>query len=167
MGQQPNIELTESDLPRRDPATPPARSWRAERLGVPTSPGEVPRGGMFGQPAPDGGWAMRIIGAAKLPDDDPNLELVLGALMVARAAALGRGPTLEDLEVALTLCGYGHDAKPEVIARRDRWIEAVSHEIRPGETAVAEVDVDLIVNKPEQVRWALSHSGDDTKHDPS
>ncbi len=115
---------------------------------------------MFGQPAPDAGWAMRIINAAELPSEDPNLKLVLAALMVARAAAAGRGPTGEDLEVALVLCGYGYEAKPEVIERRDRWVEAVSHDLRPGQTAVSEVDVELIVNKPEQVRWALSHSGE-------
>ncbi len=115
---------------------------------------------MFGQPAPDAGWAMRIINAAELPSEDPNLKLVLAALMVARAAAAGRGPTNEDLEVAIVLCGYGYEAKPEVIERRDRWVEAVSHDLRPGQTAVSEVDVELIVNKPEQVRWALSHSGE-------
>lgn len=160
MGQQPNIELTEGELPRPVLQPPPARAWRAARLGVPTSPDEVPRGGMFGQPAPDGGWAMRIINAAELPSDDPNLKLVLGALMVARAAAAGRGPTSEDLEVALILCGYGYEAKPEVIERRERWVEAVSHDLRPGQTAVSEVDIELIVNQPEQVRWALSHSGE-------
>lgn len=160
MGQQPNIELTEATAPRPVPQPPPARAWRAARLGVPATPEDVPRGGMFGQPAPDGGWAMRIINNADLPSEDPNLKLVLGALMVARAAALGRGPISEDLEVALILCGYGFEAKPEVIARRERWIEAVSHDLRPGETAVSEVDLGLITNKPEQVRWALSHSSE-------
>jgi hypothetical protein len=160
MGQQPNIELTEATAPRPVLQPPPARAWRAARLGVPTSPDEVPRGGMFGQAAPDGGWAMRIINSAELPDDDPNLKLVLSALMVARAAGAGRGPTREDLEVALVLCGYGYEAMREVIERRERWVEAVSHDLRPGQTAVSEVDVELIVNQPEQVRWALSHSGE-------
>jgi hypothetical protein len=115
---------------------------------------------MFGTAAPDGGWALRIISASELPDDDDDLRLVLAALMVARAGALGRGPTREDLDVALILCGYGYEAKPEVIERRERWTRAVHHDLRPGETAVAEVDVDLIVNKPEQVRFALAHSGE-------
>jgi hypothetical protein len=119
---------------------------------------------MFGSPAPDGGWAMRIIRASDLPDEDPDLKLVLAALMVARAAALGRGPIKEDLDVALVLCGYGFEAKPEVIQRRHRWLKAVHHDVRPGESAVAEVDVDMIVNKPEQVRWALSHSSEPTPH---
>ncbi len=115
---------------------------------------------MFGLPAPDGGWARRILSSADLPDDDPALRAVLGALMTARAGALGRGPIHEDLEMALILCGYGFDAAPEVIERRERWKTAVHHDLRPGETAVAEVDLDLIVAKPEQVRWALSHTGE-------
>lgn len=158
MGQQPNIEATEATRPRRVPQPPPARRWRPIRPGDPTRPDHVPSGGMFGTAAPDGGWALRIISAAELPDADPDLRLILAALMVARAGALGRGPTREDLDVALILCGYGYEAKPEVIQRRERWLKAVHHDLRPGETAVADVDVDLIVNKPEQVRWALSHS---------
>jgi hypothetical protein len=115
---------------------------------------------MFGTAAPDGGWAMRIISASDLPDESPDLKAVLAALMTARAGALGRGPTHEDLEMALVLCGYGFEASPEVVERRERWKRAVHHDLRPGETAVSEVDLDIIVNKPEQVRWALSHTGE-------
>ena len=107
--------------------------------------------------APDGGWALRILSEAELPDPDPRLKGVLGGLMTFRAAALGRAPILEDLEAALVVCGYGFDAPPEVIDRRERWLAAVSHDVRPGETAVAEVDRALIVSKPEQIRWALGH----------
>ncbi len=163
MGQQPNIELTESDLPRPVPRTPPASRWRPDiKPGIPVTPDEVPRGGMFGVPAPDGGWAMRIVNSADLPEEDPAIRLVLAALMTARAGALGRGPTKEDLEVALVLCGYGFEAKPEIVERRQRWRDAVSHDLRPGETAVSEVDLDLIVKLPAEVRWALSHSSAQT-----
>jgi hypothetical protein len=95
---------------------------------------------------------------SELPDDDPNLRGVLAGLMTARAAALGRAPIKEDLEVALVLCGYGFEAPPEAVATRERWKAAVSHEARPGQTAVAETDNELIVNKPEQVRWALTRA---------
>jgi hypothetical protein len=78
--------------------------------------------------------------------------------MTARAAALGRAPIKEDLEVALVLCGYGFEAIPELIAKRERWMAAVPHETRPGETAVSEMDRELMTNKPEQVRWALAHA---------
>lgn len=158
MGQQPNLELTEGQLPRATPEPPPAKSWRPTKPGVITRPDEMPHGGSFGSTGPDAGWALRLLSLAELPDEDPDLKAVLAALMTARAAALGRGPIMEDLEVALVLCGYGFEAHPEVIEKRERWKAAVPHETRPGHTAVAETDLDLIVNKPEQVRWALSHS---------
>jgi hypothetical protein len=123
-----------------------------------TSPDQVPRGGRFGAAGPDAGWALHLLSVSDLPDDDPNLRGVLAGLMTARAAALGRAPIKEDLEVALVLCGYGFEAIPELIAQRERWMAAVPHETRPGETAVSEMDRELMTNKPEQVRWALAHA---------
>ncbi|MGH8872734.1 MAG: hypothetical protein ACRDWS_12230 [Acidimicrobiia bacterium] len=159
MGQEPNIEVTEAERPRLVPQPPPARRWRPDiKPGIPTSPDEVPRGGRFGQMTPDGGWALRLVRAAELPDDDPDLEAVLVALTLARAGVLGRAPVLEDLEVALVLCGYGYEAPSEVIERRERWTAAVPHEVRPGQTAAGEMDPELIVRKPEQVRQALASS---------
>jgi hypothetical protein len=122
------------------------------------SPDQVPRGGRFGAVGPDAGWALHLLSISELPEEDPNLRGVLAGLMTARAAALGRAPIKEDLEVALVLCGYGFEAPPELIAKRDRWIAAVPHEGRPGETAVSEMDRILMLNKPEQVRWALAHA---------
>jgi hypothetical protein len=121
-----------------------------------TSPDQVPTGGRFGTAGPDAGWALHLLAISELPEDDPNLRGVLAGLMTSRAAALGRAPIREDLEVALVLCGYGFDAPPDLIATRERWKSAVPHEARPGQTAVAEIDRDLMVNKPEQVRWALT-----------
>ena len=97
--------------------------------------------------------------ATDLPDDDPNLKAVVAALTIARAGALGRGPVPEDIEVALLLSGYGFEPSEEVIERRERWKAAVPHEGRPGQTAVGEVDRDLIVLKPEEIRSLLAASG--------
>jgi hypothetical protein len=83
------------------------------------------------------------------------LRGVLAGLVTARAAALGRAPIPEDIEVGLVLCGYWSDAPTEIIEQRVRWLAAVPHEQRPGATAAGEVDRDLIVNKPEKVRWIL------------
>ena len=157
MGQQPNIELTDGDKPRGDLEPPPPRRWKPSKPGLVTSPDQMPSGGKFGLAAPDGGWALKILAEAELPGSDSRLKKVLGGLMTARAAALGRAPIHEDLEAALVLCGYGFDASPNVIERRDRWLTAVSHEVRPGATAVAETDRELMGKKPEQIRWALSH----------
>ena len=159
MGQQPNIEVTEEEKPRQALQPPPARRWRPDiKPGIPVSPEEVPHGGRFGQTTPDGGWGLRIVNSVELPDADPDLKAVLAALTLARAGVLGRAPVLEDLEVALAVCGYGYDAPPAVVERRERWMAAVPHEVRPGQTAVGEIDRDLIVQKPGQVRRVLSAS---------
>ena len=156
MGQQPNYELTEEEKPREALEPPPARRWRPTKPGLITSPDQVPSGGRFGAAGPDAGFALRLLAEAELPDDDPNLRGVLQGLMTARAAALGRGPTLEDLEAGLTLCGYGFEAPEGVIERRERWKGAVPHEQRPGQSAVADVGRDLLAANPEQIRSALT-----------
>jgi len=160
MGQQPNIEVTEAERPRKALRLPPARRWNPSiKPGIPTSPEEVPSGGRFGQTTPDGGWGLRLVNAADLPDSDPDLKAVLAALTIARAGALGRAPVLEDLEVALILSGYGFEASEEVLERRERWKAAVPHEGRPGQTAVGEVDRDVIVRTPNEIRGLVAASG--------
>lgn len=167
MGQQPNIEVTEAERPRSVPEPPPARRWRPDiKPGIPTTPEEVPRGGRFGSPTPDGGWGLRLISQFDLPDDDPNLRSVIAALAIARAGALGRGPVLEDIEVALALTGYGYEAPDSVTERRERWMDAVPHEGRPGQTAVGEMDRDLLVKKPDEVRRALGGQSDGGRSGP-
>jgi len=160
MGQQPNIEVTEAERPRKALRLPPARRWNPSiKPGIPTSPEEVPSGGRFGQTTPDGGWGLRLVNAADLPDSDPDLKAVLAALTIARAGALGRAPVPEDLEVALLLAGYGFEASEQVIERRERWKAAVPHEGRPGQTAVGEVDRDVIVRTPNEIRGFMTTSG--------
>lgn len=160
MGQQPNIGVSEQERPRQALQPPPARRWHPDiKPGIPISPGEVPHGGRFGQITPDGGYALRLVNSADLPDDDPDLKAVLAALTMARAGIRGRAPSPEDLEVALALCGYGFDAPSEIIERRQRWLAAVPHESRPGQTAVGEMNRELVVLGPEEVRRALSSPG--------
>jgi hypothetical protein len=160
VGQQPNIGVSEEERPRRVLQPPAARRWSPDiKPGIPTSPEEVPHGGRFGQTTPDGGYALRLVNTADLPDDDPHLKGLLAALTMARAGMRGRAPSQEDLEVALALCGYGYDAPPEVVERRKRWLAAVPHEGRPGQTAAGEIDRELVVQTPEQVRHALSMPG--------
>ena len=158
MGQQPNIELTEAEKPRTALEPPPAKRWRPTKPGLITAPEQVPVGGRFGSAAPDGGWALRLLSEADLPDSNPNLRGVLQGLMVARAAAFGRAPVPEDLELALVLCGYGFEAPAEIVERRERWLAAVPAEARPGQTAVSEVDRELLLVKPERARWVLARA---------
>lgn len=158
MAQQPNVEITDAERPRAVPQPGVAVKWRADKPGLPVGPTGTPGGGYFGTTGPDPGWGMRLVNHADLPDEDPDLRRVLSGLVMARAAALGRAPVKEDLEVALILCGYDADPPAEVVERRARWLAASPHEHRPGATAVAEVDKETLVMKPERLRYALRHS---------
>lgn len=155
MAQQPNVEVTAEELPRPQAQPGPANTARADKPGLPEGPWDVPRGGPFGVTGPDPGYALRLLGMADLPDDDPRLPRVLNGLMLARSSVLGRAPIPEDIEVALVLCGYFAGAPASLIERRKRWLEAVPHETRPGETAVAEIDRSVLVNKPREIEYLL------------
>jgi hypothetical protein len=155
MGQQPNLELTESDLPRVTLQPGPARRWRPTKPGLVTAPEENPEGGMFGHIGPDHGYALSLISGYDLPDDDPDLRSVVAGLTQARAAALGRAAIREDIEVALMLCGYWEESPRSLVERRQRWLAAAPHDQRPGQTAVADVDDADLILKPDQLRAVL------------
>ena len=155
MAQQPNVEPSDAERPRRTPEPGPATSWRADKPGIPNGPSDVPRGSHFGHAGPDPGWALKLVGRANLPDDDPRLREVVTGLVLARAAASGRAPIPEDVDAALVLCGYGDGVSPELVERRERWLTAAAHDKRPGATAISEVSRALLVNKPDQISYAL------------
>jgi hypothetical protein len=158
MAQQPNVEITEAESPRQGLEPGPAVKWRSGKPGVPQGPADVARGGYFGATGPDAGWGLKILNHVTLPDSDPRLSKVVTGLTLARAAAMGRAPVPVDIEVALVLCGYGWEAAEHILERRQRWLEAVAHDLRPGATAVAEAERHLLVRKPEEIVYALRHT---------
>jgi hypothetical protein len=156
MAQQPNVEITAAERPRQSLQPGPAVKWRSEKPGVPEGPDGTRGGGVYGTTGPDPGWGLKILGGVTLPNDDEHLRRVVGGLMLARAAAFGRAPVPEDISVALAICGFGFDAPTPVVERRERWVEAAAHDRRPGATAVAEVDRDLLLLRPDQVITQLA-----------
>lgn len=138
MAQQPNVELSPSDLPTPGLEPAPARRQIPRRPGTITTPEAMPEGPGFGTPGPDTGWALRIIAGSTYADAEDRLQKVLAALMSARAAHFGRAPVFEDLGVAVRLAGLTGSPSEEVLARSRRWVDAVSHEVSPGRRAVAE-----------------------------
>lgn len=155
MATQPNIELDPDDLPRAPLPPAPARRWTPEvKPGVVTVPGDVPRGPVFGTPGPDTGWALRIIRLVE-GDVPAPLRTLLAALMSARAAAFGRAPIREDLEVAKILCGLGDGLPEHLSERRRRWLAELRHESRKGGRALAEVGDDLLLS-PDELRRAVA-----------
>ena len=159
MGQQPNVEIDPSDLPRPIPDTDPPRRWRPTRPGVIVSPDQMPWGGAFGTPGPDMGWALKLVRSADLPDRTDGLESVLAALMAARASLFGRAPVPEDLEVAKILAGLAEGLPAEFSEKRERWVESTAHEPSPGRTAVSEIERDLLMLKPDQLLRRLRNPG--------
>lgn len=151
MAQQPNVEITAAEQPRSRLEPGPAVKWRSGKPGMPDGPDGIDGGGYYGTTGPDPGWGLKILADVTLPDADPHFREVVAGLMLARAAALGRAPVPEDIEVALILCGYGYEPPGAVVDARKRWIHAAAHDRRPGATAVSEVDRDLLVLKPEKV----------------
>jgi hypothetical protein len=156
VAQQPNVEITEAERPRRIPKPGIAVKWRADKPGIPDAPDDMPGGGLYGTTGPDPGWGTKLVNNAELPEDDPDLRRVLTGLVLARSAAWA--PVKEDLEVALVLCGYDEDPPQRLIERRKRWLDASPHEQRPGATAVAEVERDILMMRPADARFALRHA---------
>ena len=155
MAQQPNVEVTAEELPRPQPEPGAAKRDRPDKPGIPEGPWDVPRGGPFGVTGPDPGYALRLLSMTDLPDDDPRLSQVVNRLMLARSSVLGRAPVPEDIEAALVLLGYFDGAPARLVERRKRWLDAVPHEKRPGETAVAEIDRSVLVNRPGEIEYLL------------
>lgn len=155
MAQQPNVEITDAEKPRTKLEPGPAVKWRSDKPGMAEGPDDVAGGGYYGTTGPDPGWGLKLVANTALPSDDEHLSDVVTGLTLARAAAFGRAPVPEDIQVALALCGYGFEPPKSVLERRDRWIEAAAHDRRPGATAVAEVDRHLLRENTARVQAAL------------
>lgn len=163
MGQQPNIELEESDLPRPEAERAVERRWVPNRPGEIGGPADVPVGPSFGRPGPDTGWALRILTRTSYDRGDRPDELaaLLTALIGARAAEVGRGPVPQDVEVALTIVGLrpqdmDEAALAHLATRRQAWLDAIAHEASPGMAALAAVPSALLGEAPARVRARLS-----------
>jgi hypothetical protein len=118
MTQPSFVPIAEADQVR------PALRLEAPRAWVPDRPAEVrfparPGGPHLGSPGPDQGFALRLarrfeeriqVHAGESPED----VLVGCALLASRRSSLfGRGPTVHDVDTALTMWGYLDAAPPE------------------------------------------------------
>ncbi len=156
MAQQPNVAIFDEERPRRSLPPPASRGWRDDKPGVPEGPDDPDGYSAYFAVGPDPGYALKLVRLHELPDDEGIEEVVTG-LVMTRVAELGRAAVMDDVEAALAVLGYGTEARPEVLERRRRWLEAVPYEMRPGELAVLEVDRAILVETPDHIRWLQRH----------
>ncbi len=158
MGQQPNIEIELSDLPRQEPEPAAPARWKPSRPGEIGAPGEVQWGGAFGRPGPDTGWALRLVRLAAFERSAhaDEVQQIVATVAAARAGHFGRAPVPEDVEVALTLFGLrpdGLSATGEELRRhRQRWITAAAHEKIKGKAFLASIPEELLTATPQELR---------------
>ncbi len=164
MGQQPNIELDASDLPRVGLEPGVARRSAGGRPGEITTPQEAVYGGSFGRPGPDAGWVVRVVKAAEFDRSERGIEGVVASVAGARAAHNGRGPTSSDVEVALILLGLRPEGIPDDVvaqlsAARSIWLSKAAHEKVKGRSFLAQLSPGLLGADPERVRHLLNVAG--------
>jgi hypothetical protein len=165
MGQQPNIELEISDLPRptSHPAAP--RRWSPTRPGELTGPDQMPWGGAFGTIGPDTGYVMRLVRRRRIepaPGEHlHNAEIGVAAIAAARASYFGRAPTPGDVDVAMTILGYLPEGMPgELIDRlaTDRvvWMANLGHDDAKARRLVASVPVENLAAPLDDLRARMA-----------
>ncbi len=166
MGQQPNIELEISDLPRPRPTTAPARAWRPQRPGELNAPGDVPWGGAFGTTGPDTGYALRLLRNRELAlaagEDRHNADAAIVALAGARASHFGRAPTARDVDVAAMILGFVPEGMPkdliDDLARdRKRWLANLGHDPAKARHLVSSVPIGNLAARLEDLRARMEH----------
>ena len=165
MGQQPNIELEISDLPRPTSHPGAPRRWRPERPGELGSPEVVPWGGAYGTTGPDTGYVLRLIADRHLPtvpgESHHNAEAAVAAVAAARASHFGRAPIGQDIDAAALLLGYDRDGvsdelADEIEAARPGWVANLGHDAAKARALVASVPLDVLVLHPDDIRTRLA-----------
>jgi hypothetical protein len=164
MGQQPNIELDASDLPRVNLEPGVARRTAVARPGEITTPEASVFGGAFGRPGPDTGWVLRLVGATEFDRSERGIESIVASVAAARAAHNGRGPTSSDVEVALILLGLRPEGIPEHVVEqlssaRVKWVRKAAREKVKGSSFLAQLSPGLLSADPERVRHLLNVAG--------
>jgi hypothetical protein len=151
MGQQPNMPLEIEDLPRRRPAPGAPRRWSPNRPGEMSSPSDVPKGGRFGTPGPDAGYALRLLRQRDLPTIDgesrADLETALLALILARVSRRGRAPTASDVEAAEAILEVGGPDPSWRLA----WTSGLAHGHQGAAHLVAAVDDETLVASTDEL----------------
>jgi hypothetical protein len=133
----PFVPADPADVPRQQQnlppgtALPPARRWQSDRPG--DLEAESPQGGLFGNPAPNVGYAYTLAEhvANRLEltqhEDIHDVLPVLAEIAGRRAALFHRAPVIHDVEVAMTILGYDGSADPAFARARALLVHEAGH----------------------------------------
>jgi hypothetical protein len=164
VGQQPNIELEISDLPRPRPKPDPARSWVPGRPGELGGPEDMRWGAGFGRTGPDSGYALSLIAGRRLDlaegEHRANVDAALAAIVSARSSLFGRAPTGKDLDLAIVLLGLD-PATPESLRRemgekRKTWFAAAGHHPSKLFSFVSSLDTEVLRLTADEARSRMA-----------
>ena len=150
-------------LPNLSPGVtyPPARSWRADRPGDLVD-GVQPRGALLGSPGPNVGYALLLTRrVAETFDWSPlehgeDVEAVVAALAMKRAASFGRAPVAHDVETAALVLGYLGSPSPEFVELRCEAVEDAYHDYEAVRTIVDAVPLEVLRLAPSALRSRVS-----------
>ena len=162
MGQQPNIEPGSSAAPRTTLGPGVARSWRPSRPAELIAPVDVPSGGLFGVAGPDAGYALKLAAERTLKlepgEHHHDVAAALAAIACARAGAIGRGPTGEDVSVAMAILGLDPAVQVSdgLVEKRAGWVANVGHDAAKLGGLVADVPADILAMAPAAVAEKIS-----------
>ena len=160
MGQQPNIELEISDLPRPHRKTDPARGWVPGRPGELGGPEDMRFGAGFGTTGPDAGYAMSLVKGRDIElgenEHRSNTNAALAAVASARSALFKRGPTGTDVDFALVLLGFDsatpESLRSELASNRLDWFAGAGHHPTNLHGFVSSLDADVLGLTAEEAR---------------
>lgn len=160
MPTDPFVAPELDDRPRQEPNLAPgvhlpaAHAWMADR------PGDLvagqPTGNLLGRPGPNVGYAVSLAGrlrdSVQLAAHERRADAlaVVAELGMRRAASLGRGPTLADVEVAAGLLGYQGEVDGAFAAWRRDVTHGAEHEYRVRRALVDAVP-DTVLRLPPKV----------------
>jgi hypothetical protein len=114
--------------------SPPRRadSWSADRPGDLVT--DQPKGGGFGNPGPDQGYALHLADLlrdrVKLVAGEHWPDVRVGCMLLAlkRASSFGRAPVIYDLKVALTVWGFLDEHEVAgLVALRQPFFASLAH----------------------------------------
>jgi len=126
------VPVAETDQVRPVRALSVPEGWHANRVAEQRYPVR-PGGAQLGRPGPDQGYALSLAKRFEerlvlSPDEHKEDVLVGCALLAARRASIfGRGPSIFDLEAALTCWGALGGAPAGLVAQRRKLFRSAAH----------------------------------------